>query len=518
MNENALRFECVLKEKNDANDIMQWRNDPVSRKISFTYIEPKTLDQFYPEFLKGYFGIAELPSLFVLYNNQRVACLRFDPGCHPYNVSKRCAEISINIAPEWRHQGLGPLILKKTLLWVEQQGYDAVFARIKKTNQPSIKIFNKAEFCFIRSTQHCGEEVLEFLFDFDKERFEKVLVIAEAGSNWKAGPFEKDLDRAFALVEAAKEAGANIVKFQVFKAATTYVPQAGVSDYLAFSGIKKGIFELFKELEMPEKMLPFIVKRCEAVGIELMASVFSIDDLNLVNPYVKMHKMGSYEISHLRLLEAIAKTTKPLILSTGASYPNEIDWAVDTFYQAGGKELSLMQCTASYPASSACMNLRVIPWLKKRYDVPVGLSDHSLGLEASIGAVALGAKIIEKHFTLDKNFSGPDHAFALDPKELKNMVTNIRQIEEMLGSSVKKVYEEEEELYQFARRGLQALVDIQPGESLIEGDNLAILRPGKQKKGLHPMYLEKVKGRVATRFIAAGDGIQWSDFKEGENG
>lgn len=515
MNENDLQFECILKEKNDAAIVMSWRNDPATLAMSLTYVEPKTIEQFYPQFLKTHFSMADLPSLFVLYKGERVAVLRFEPAIHPEDPKKKCSEISIVIAPEWRHQGLGPVILKKALAWCKQQGYDSIFAQIKKQNLPSISIFKKAGFAFVRSSFHGQEEILEFVHDGKRQEFGNALVIAEAGSNWKAGSYKEDLARAYALIDAAKEAGADVVKFQVFRANTTYVAEAGKSDYLSFAGIDANIFDLFKDLEMPSDMIPLLAEKCKAVGIQFMASTFSPADVALIDPYVTMHKMGSAEISHLRLIEAFAATGKPLIISTGASMPEDIDWAVDTFYASGGKKLYLLQCTAKYPAPASTIHLRVIPWLRKRYDIPVGLSDHSLGIHAPFAAVALGATIIEKHFTLNKQFNGPDHTYALDPDELKAMIAGIREIEEMLGSSVKKVYEEEDELYLFIRRGIQALKDIHPGELLKEGVNMAILRPGKQMKGLHPKFIEQIEGRAARHFIAAGAGIQWLDFKEG---
>lgn len=515
MNENDLQFACILKDKNDASVVMNWRNDPTTLAMSLTYIHPKTIEQFYPQFLRTHFSLSDLPSLFVLFKGERVAVLRFDPATHPEDPKKQCAEISIVIAPEWRHQGLGPVILKKALFWCKQQGYDSIFAQIKKHNLPSINVFKKAGFTFVRSSFHGKDEILEFVHDEKECRFGNVFVIAEAGSNWKTGSYKEDLARCYALIDAAKESGADVVKFQVFRADTTYVAEAGKSDYLSFAGISKNIFDLFKDLEMPGDMIPLLAEKCKAARIQFMASTFSPADIALIDPYVTMHKMGSAEISHLRLIQAFARTGKPLILSTGASTPEDIDWAVDTFYASGGKDIYLLQCTAKYPAPASSMHLRVIPWLKKRYSIPVGLSDHSLGVHAPFAAVALGATIIEKHFTLNKQFQGPDHTYALEPDELKEMIAGIREIEEMLGSSVKKVYEEEDELYLFIRRGIQALKDIQPGELLKEGVNMAILRPGKQTKGLHPKFIEQIEGQAARHFIAAGAGIQWLDFKEG---
>ncbi|MGK5595063.1 MAG: GNAT family N-acetyltransferase [Parachlamydiaceae bacterium] len=512
---NDLHFECLMQEKNDALEVMESRNDPLSLKMSFSYTRKKTIEEFFSQYLKDYFSLADLPSVFVRYQNQRVAVLRFDPT---ENTDTKNAEISINIAPQWRYQGLGSPILEKALAFASQQGYEALYARVKEGNSASLKIFDRSGFKRVDRILKNNEPVIVFRYDLETQPLKRTLVIAEAGSNWKAGSFGADLERAYALIEAAKDAGADIIKFQVFKAETTYVAQAGLSDYLAFSGINENIFDVFKHLEMPQELVPLLANKCVERGIQLMASTFSPVAVAWVDPFVNMHKMGSYEISHLRLLETIAKTNKPLILSTGASSSEDIDWAVDTFYQYGGKELILLQCTAKYPASPAGMNLKAIPWLKKRYQVNVGLSDHSLGIEAPLAAVALGAKVIEKHFTLDKSFKGPDHAFALEPNELKQMIANIREIEEMLGSGLKKVDREEEELYQFARRGVQALRDIHPGERLQEGVNIAILRPGKQLRGLHPRYLEQIEGQSAIRFIAAGSGIQRTDFKEGYHG
>lgn len=515
MIDNDLHLECLMKDINDALEVMESRNDPLSLKMSFTYTKKKTIEEFFPQYLKSYFNLADLPSVFVCYQNQRVAVLRFDPT---EKTNQKSAEISINIIPQWRYQGLGVPILKKALKFAAQQGYEALYARVKEGNSASLKIFDRAGFKRVDRIVKNDEPVIVYRYDVRIQPMQRVLVIAEAGSNWKAGSFESDLERAYALIEVAKDAGADVIKFQVFNAETTYVSQAGISDYLAFSGINENIYDVLKYLEMPHELVSLLASRCAERGIQFMASTFSPAAVAWVDPFVKMHKMGSYEISHVRLLEAIAKTNKPLILSTGASNPDDIDWAVDAFYRYGGQELILMQCTAKYPATPAGMNLNVIPWLKKRYQVNVGLSDHSLGIEAPLAAVALGAKVIEKHFTLDKSFKGPDHAFALEPNELKQMIANIREIEEMLGSGLKKVYKEEEELYLFARRGIQALRDIHPGERLQEGVNIAILRPGKQLKGLHPRYLEEVEGQSAIRSIAAGSGIQWTDFKEGYHG
>jgi len=342
----------------------------------------------------------------------------------------------------------------------------------------------------------------------------QVFIIAEAGSNWRIGTSIRDIQMAKKLIDVAHEAGANAVKFQTYRAESVYVPNAGESNYLSKKGEKKSINEIFKDLSMPYEMIPQLSDYCKKKDIQFMSTVFSIEDAKAVDPYVDIHKIASYEITHSRLIEFIAKTRKPLILSTGAATEDEIEWAINHFRQNGGKEISLLQTTAKYPAPLSTLNLKVIPSLKNHFNVPVGLSDHSTNpIMGPIIAVALGASIIEKHFTLSKELPGPDHSFALTPDQLKTMVKAIRESETCLGIGKKIVQNEEKELRDFAQRGLQSIKSIKKGEVLREGVNIDILRPGKQKKGLHPMYLTKIEGKKATRDIDLGEGIMNGDFE-----
>jgi len=342
----------------------------------------------------------------------------------------------------------------------------------------------------------------------------QVFIIAEAGSNWRIGTSIRDIQMAKKLIDVAHEAGANAVKFQTYRAESVYVPNAGESNYLSKKGEKKSINEIFKDLSMPYEMIPQLSDYCKKKDIQFMSTVFSIEDAKAVDPYVDIHKIASYEITHSRLIEFIAKTRKPLILSTGAATEDEIEWAINHFHQNGGKEISLLQTTAKYPAPLSTLNLKVIPSLKNHFNVPVGLSDHSTNpIMGPIIAVALGASIIEKHFTLSKELPGPDHSFALTPDQLKTMVKAIRESETCLGIGKKIVQNEEKELRDFAQRGLQSIKSIKKEEILREGVNIDILRPGKQKKGLHPMYLTKIEGKKATRDIDLGEGIMNGDFE-----
>lgn len=342
--------------------------------------------------------------------------------------------------------------------------------------------------------------------------FSRVFIIAEAGSNWKAGSYSEDLKRAKKLIHIAAESGADAVKFQTFRANTVYVTDAGNSDYLEESGIKKNINEIFENSEMPYEMLKELANYCKKEKIEFMSTAFSVDDARAINKYVKIHKVASYEINHVRLLQYLAKTKKPIILSTGASNYDEIDFAVNLLKKHQTKEYALLQCTAKYPAPPETLNLATIPKMEKKYKVPVGLSDHSLDpVIGPLMAVGLGAKIIEKHFTLDKNLSGPDHKFALNPPELKKMIQNIRIAEMTVGSSEKRVLDVEKELRDFAVRRIQAIKDIKKGEKFVEGYNISILRPGKRKKGAEAKLLLRIVGRKSKIAIKSGDGVRLQD-------
>lgn len=341
-----------------------------------------------------------------------------------------------------------------------------------------------------------------------------VFIIAEAGSNWKMGTPERDVEMAKALIDVAADAKADAIKFQTYKSETVYVPNAGESNYLTESGIKESITKIFTDLSMPYEMIPLLADYCKTKNIQFMSTPFSVNDAKAIDPYVQTHKIASYEISHSRLIEFVAKSGKPLILSTGAATYDDISWAIEHFRKNGGNNITLMQTTAKYPAPLQTLNLNVILTLQKKYGVSVGLSDHSKNpIIGPVAAVALGATIIEKHFTLDNKLPGPDHFFALNANELKTMVTSIRDCEISLGSNEKSIQPEEIELNQFAQRGIQAIKPIQKNELFEEGKNIDILRSGKQKKGLHPKYLEQINGKKATRTIDIGEGIQLNDYE-----
>lgn len=340
-----------------------------------------------------------------------------------------------------------------------------------------------------------------------------VFIIAEAGSNWRMGSPARDMAMGKALTDVAAEAGADAIKFQTFRPETIYAPGAGSSGYLADAGVTDTMEEIFADLAMPYDMLPELAAYAKERGLAFMSTAFSPADFAAVDPLVAVHKTASYEITHPRLIELAAKSGKPTLMSTGAATLDDIEWAVAHFYDNGGRDLCLMQCTAKYPAPLEAINATVIPAYVERFGVPAGLSDHSReATVAPAAAAALGARAIEKHFTLDNRLPGPDHAFALTPDELAAMVAAVRAAERVRGDGAKRPHAVEGELQSFAQRGVQALVDIAAGDVLQEDVNIAILRPGNQTKGVHPKRLVEIEGKRAARAMAAGEGVREGDW------
>jgi len=333
-------------------------------------------------------------------------------------------------------------------------------------------------------------------------------IIAEAGSNWKSGSYEEDLEQAKKLIKIASEAGADAVKFQTYKADTVYAYNAGNSNYLTEQGINKEINEIFEYLSMPYKMISELSQICNDEKIIFMSTPFSVEDAKQIDPFVSLHKIASFEINHVRLIEFLSKTEKPILISTGASTIDEIDFAVNLIKNNKNNEIGLLQCTSKYPAPIESLNLSAIPKMKERYNIPIGFSDHSVEpLIGPLTAVGLGATIIEKHFTLDKNLTGPDHSFAITPQELELMVKSIRQADKTKGNGKKIILNEEQELLLFAKRRIQAIKDIRKGDILKEGFNFEVLRPGNRIRGLEPRFLDKINGTKSTKNVLKGDGI-----------
>lgn len=329
-------------------------------------------------------------------------------------------------------------------------------------------------------------------------------IIAEAGSN-----HDGNLLQAFKLIDVAVAAKADAVKFQTFKANKMYTEKAGMLNYI---GSKKSIYQVVKDMEMPKEWIHKLANYCKRKKIIFMSTPCDEESVDFLDPFVPAFKIASYEMTHIPLLKYVSKKGKPIILSTGASNLIEIKKIVKVLRKNFVENLLIMQCTASYPTKLEDMNVMIIPTLKKIFQIPVGLSDHSREPEiAPMAAVALGANIVEKHFTLSNKLPGPDHKFAIEPEELKYMVEKIRMTEKVLGSSKKITLSTENYLRKFARRNIYAIKDINKGEKF-SNTNIAVLRRGENKQGLSPDFFDILVGKRCKRNINKYEAIIKKDL------
>lgn len=514
-------IELAFPNEDCAKDIYAWRLDPETSQASMHTSLPDWAT-FMRYFRFDYFQ-TEIPSFFLRNNSRRLAFIRFRPFDLDNNQSfKKDMEISLVVHPEERRKGYGSEALKNAKSVARNYAVDTLVAMIKPENTVSKKVFQKAGFScsdqrFFPVESLFGREdtfVEVWTCPIQKlQRTGRVFVVAEAGSNWQVGNKEESREAAIQLIDAAAVAGADAIKFQTFRAEKVYAPAAGVSSYLACSGIQKDIRAVLHDLEMAYEDIPYLAGVAKKAGLEFMSTPFSVEDFDAVDPYVSRHKIASYEIALTPLLLRAARSGKPVYMSTGASYISEIAWAVNTMKDAGCQDLTLLQCTAAYPASPSSMNLRAISTLQSTFGLPVGLSDHSLDcMTAPVAAVSLGASVIEKHITLKRCLPGPDQRFSLEPFELKIFVEKIRLAERMMGSGYKTILPQEEELFFFSKRAIQALRPIKKEEILIDGYNISILRPGNNSKGAHPSFLPLFLGRKARHDIAEGEGLHLGDI------
>ena len=333
---------------------------------------------------------------------------------------------------------------------------------------------------------------------------ESVYIVAEAGSNHN-GSF----DQALRLIDAAADARADAVKFQQFKAAKLYPKSAGASDYL---NTPRSIYDIIHDMEAPEDWVPRLAAHCRQRGLAFLSSPFDEESVDLLNPWVPAFKVASYEMTHAPLLRHIARKGKPMIVSTGAAVLDEVVRSVEIIRAEGNDQLVLLQCTAKYPTPLDAINARALVALREATGLPTGLSDHSRDpIIAPVVAVALGACVIEKHFTLSNRLPGPDHAFAVEPDELRTLVQRVREAEQALGHGRKETLPEEQELREFGRRSIFARRDISAGEQLTT-ESVAVLRCGKLGFGLQPEALDRVLGRTAAHSIPAEALIRLEDL------
>lgn len=334
-----------------------------------------------------------------------------------------------------------------------------------------------------------------------------VYIIAEMSGN-----HNQDFEQAVGIMHAAKEAGADAVKLQ------TYTPDTLTIDchnsYFQIKGtLWDGhiLYDLYRKAYMPWEWHPKLKTIAEEINLDLFSTAYDASAVEYLEKMdVPVHKVASFENIDIPLIERMARTGKPLLISTGMATLGEIEEAVRAARQAGTKQVGLFKCTSAYPAPPEEMNIRTIPHLSEAFHVPVGLSDHTMGITVPVAAVAMGACMIEKHFTLSREIPGPDSAFSLEPHEFKEMAEAIRTVEKALGDVHYGVNELESKSWVF-RRSLFVVQDMKAGDLFTE-ENVRSIRPGH---GLLPKYMNDVLGRRAARDITRGTPVQWK-FLQGD--
>ncbi len=331
----------------------------------------------------------------------------------------------------------------------------------------------------------------------------KTFIIAEAGVNHNGY-----IDLAYKLIDAAKESGADAVKFQTFQADKLVLITADKAEYQKnTTEVGETQYEMLKRLELSYNVHKILIEYCNKIGIQFLSSPFDLNSIELLNELgLDIFKIPSGEIVNLPYLRKIGKLNKQIILSTGMSDLGEIEDALDVLMTYGTEKnkITVLHCNSEYPTPLEDVNLNAMLTIKNAFGVKVGYSDHTKGIEVPIAAVALGAEVIEKHFTLDCNMVGPDHKASLEPDELKSMVTAIRNIEKALGDGIKKPSKSELKNKLIARKSLVAIKRIEKGE-LFTDINVGIKRPGT---GISPMRWDDVLGKVAMRDFNFDDLIE----------
>lgn len=333
---------------------------------------------------------------------------------------------------------------------------------------------------------------------------EPTYIIAELSGN-----HGHQFERAVEIIHAAKEAGADAIKLQTYTADTLTIDCH--NEFFQIKGTLwegKNLYELYGEAYTPWDWQPKLKKIANDLGLDCFSTPFDSQAIEFLEAMdVPAHKIASFEMVDLALIRRVAETGKPVIMSTGMASLSEINEAVEAFRAGGGKQLALLKCTSAYPSPPEEMNLRTIAHLAETFNAPAGLSDHTLGIAVPVAAVALGACIIEKHFTISRATPGPDSAFSLEPTEFRAMVDAVREAERAVGSVSYEVTEHEK-VSRIFRRSLFAVCDVEAGEMLTE-ENVRSIRPGF---GLAPKHLDEVYGRRAVRRIARGTPLAWDLF------
>ena len=343
--------------------------------------------------------------------------------------------------------------------------------------------------------------------DLVNKKNPRAIFIAEAGIN-----HDGDISKAKKMIDAAVEAGADYVKFQSFKAKKLVTPDALTSSYIDDGSHKGESFQdLLQRLELNEDDHHELKKYCDNKNIKFLSTAFDAESFDfLISLGIDIVKVASGDVTNLPLLKHMAKSGLPMIMSTGMATLGEIEEAVNAITSEGNDKIVLLHCISWYPAEISTTNLRFMETLKHAFPFPVGYSDHTLGINMSIAARALGAVLLEKHFTMDKTEFGPDHAASIEPDELKSLIEGLREVEEGLGSTQRVFCDKEIGQRKVHRRSIVVKSRIEAGEALTI-DNLIIKRPGI---GIKPKYLDDILGKKVIEACDAESLLSWSNIVE----
>ena len=331
----------------------------------------------------------------------------------------------------------------------------------------------------------------------------RTFIIAEAGVNHNG-----DISLAKKLIDVAKDAGADAVKFQTFYAEDIVTLGSRKADY-QYRAKEKTQYEMLKNLELSFDEFRELKRYCDNKGIEFSSTPYDVKSVEFLNEIgVNRFKVASADLINKPLIEAMAKTEKQIILSTGMATLGEIEKTISLINAFGNMDICLLHCTTSYPTPYEQVNMNVLDTLKKAFGLPVGYSDHTLGIEIPIMAVSLGAEVIEKHFTLDRTMEGPDHFASLEPDGLKKMVAAIRNVEKAFGSERKEITGEEKENIFFMRRSIHASEDVKQG-GIIKDNNIKITRPFD---GIEPWFLDIILDKKMKTNVKKDEPIKWENL------
>lgn len=413
------------------------------------------------------------------------------------------AVVSISLSELIRGKGYSCALLCNSMnkLFSERNDLKRVVAYISEENIPSLKLFSQAGFIYYSKKK----EFLKYIYNRkvrDKMNTIKIgkytigdnnpcFIIAEAGSNHNGS-----LEQAKELINIAVEAGADAVKFQTFTGDKLFSKKHPANEVVKKFEFK---FEWHKELK----------EYCDKKGIMFMTTPFQYEAVDLLEELkIDGYKIASGDMDYYPLLDYISNTGKPILLATGMASMDEVKESLNVIKSGKTKEVAVLHCVANYPPKDEDINLNVIKSLKNELDIPVGFSDHSMGISVPVAAVAMGANIIEKHFTISRQLEGMDHFYALEPHELKDMVSQIRRIEKAMGSGCKTPVKAEIPERHFARRGIIAAYDLQEGQ-IIEEKHLDYVRP---VYGIESKYYKEIIGRKLKNAIKSDEPIHWEDL------